>query len=704
MTKPATNGLYITAAAPRSGKSVVLLGLLEQLLRRVGRVAVFRPFTRGGPEAPDPLVDLLYARFRLDAPRALAAGLPIEEAVRLAASGRESEFQSRILDRYGRLREHADFVLCLGSDRETADTAFDFDVNAETANHLGVPVLGVVDASGRSAGETRTTLLGMLESLREKRCRVFGMVLNRLPPSGAPEEMELPAGPDGERPLLIRIPEEPLLSLPTLADVAEGLGARVLGGAGGLMRHVSGYTVAAMHVEGFLERVVPGSLVITPGDRSDIIVACLASSRARDATSIAGLVLTGGMTPAPPVQRLIEGLDWDVPVLLAGEDTFPTAKRVSGLSFRIRPDDDRKLSRALALFDEAVDGEALCRRLVAARSPVVTPVRFEFEIIRRARRGRVRIVLPEGLDERILRAAEILVRREVADLVLLGPEAEVRARAERLGLELGGTPVIDPAESEWFEDFAATLHELRRHKGVTPETARDLMASPSYFGTMMVWKGLAGGMVSGAAHTTADTIRPAFEFVKTRPGVSVVSSVFFMCLPDRVLVYGDCAVNPDPNAAELADIAVSSAETARSFGIEPVVAMLSYSSGASGRGADVEKVREAVRLARKLAEVRMPGIEIDGPIQYDAAVDPAVASAKMPGSAVAGRATVFVFPDLNTGNNTYKAVQRSAGAVAVGPILQGLKKPVNDLSRGCTVTDIVNTVAITAIQAREAGG
>jgi phosphate acetyltransferase len=317
----------------------------------------------------------------------------------------------------------------------------------------------------------------------------------------------------------------------------------------------------------------------------------------------------------------------------------------------------------------------------------------------RARADRRRIVLPEGDDDRILRAASILLARGVADLVILGDVEETRARAASLGLDISAAEVISPTDPDLVQRFAVEYARLRAHKGITLQQAADAVTDVSYFGTMMVHLGLADGMVSGAAHTTAHTIRPSFEIIKTRPGVDVVSSVFLMALADRVLVYGDCAVIPDPTSAQLADIAISSAATARRFGIEPRVAMLSYSTGESGSGADVDKVRQATALVRE----RAPELLVEGPIQYDAAADAAVAAAKLPGSQVAGRATVFVFPDLNTGNNTYKAVQRSAGAVAMGPVLQGLNKPINDLSRGAQVEDIVNTVAITAIQAQGSG-
>jgi len=311
------------------------------------------------------------------------------------------------------------------------------------------------------------------------------------------------------------------------------------------------------------------------------------------------------------------------------------------------------------------------------------------------------IVLPEGEDERIIKAAEIIKRKGAARLILLGEPEEIKKRAGLFGVDLEGINIINPPDFPRFYEYAEEYYHIRKHKRVSFDMAYDIMSDRNFFGTMMVYMEEADGMVSGAMHTTADTIRPALQIIKTRPGFSIVSSIFFMCLKDRVLVYGDCAVNPDPNARELAEIAISSAETAMQFGIEPRVAMLSYSTGESGKGKDVDKVKEATRIAKEMAEKRGLKIELDGPMQYDAAVDPEVARIKMPESKVAGRATVFIFPDLDTGNNTYKAVQRSAGTVAIGPILQGLKRPVNDLSRGCQIKDVINTIAITAIQAQD---
>ncbi|MDN5824178.1 MAG: phosphate acetyltransferase, partial [Micrococcaceae bacterium] len=409
----------------------------------------------------------------------------------------------------------------------------------------------------------------------------------------------------------------------------------------------------------------------------------------------AGLLLTGPRPIEDSVLPLLAAAPF--PVFTVEEDTYSTAHRVWEVSGALTAGQPRKTAAALGAWYRDVDEDELLARLSLPAPETMTPLRFLHQLVERARSERQRIVLPEGEDLRILRAAEIISRRGICDLVILGNTHEVRELAAAHGIDLDGIPITDPARSDLLEGFAAEYARLRAHRGVTVESARERLLDRSYFATMMVHLGQVDGMVSGAAHTTANTIRPSLEFIKTRPGVDIVSSVFLMLMEDRVLVYGDCAVNPDPDANQLADIAVASARTARQFGVDPRVAMLSYSTGASGTGGSVDEVRAATDLVRQ----RDPGLAVDGPIQYDAAVDASIGASKLPGSSVAGQATVFIFPNLNTGNNTYKAVQQSAGAVAVGPVLQGLNQPVNDLSRGCTVDDIVNTVAITAIQAQE---
>jgi phosphate acetyltransferase len=702
-----SGSLYLTATEPRSGKSAVALGVMEMLLRKIDRVGFFRPVVSaaGGEGGRDHDIDLVATHFSLGFEYEGMYGCTAGEVKELVSRGGEEEVHERILRKFHRLREECDFVLCEGTDFAGSVSALEFDINAEISRNLGSPVLLVARARGKSPGDVVRSIDLTLGSLKEKGCKVVATIVNRADP-GIGEEVarRLGSGERGAGRMVFVIPEDRDLGSPTVGEVARTLGAEVLYGGDGLHRHIHTFTVAAMELRNFLDRVGEGALIITPGDRADVIIACLASVSSSSMENIAGIVLTGGLKPEEPVRRLIEGFPRMVPILSAPENTFPTARAVDGVHARIAPGDEGDITRVLALFDGHVDVDALAEEVITVRTSIVTPKMFEYGLIQRARSDLQRIVLPEGEEERILRAAEILLRRGVAEIVLLGDGGRIGDRAGQLGLQIESAEIVDPARSPRFDEYAAAYHEARSHKGITVENARDLMRDVNYFGTMMIHRGHADGMVSGAIHSTAATIRPAFEFVKVKPGFSIVSSVFFMCLSNRVLVYGDCAINPEPTAPQLAEIALSSARTAATFGVEPVVAMLSYSTGASGKGEEVERVREATRIARERAAELFPGLKIDGPLQYDAAIDPAVAQVKMPESEVAGRATVYIFPDLNTGNNTYKAVQRSAGAVAVGPVLQGLNRPVNDLSRGCTVTDIVNTVAITAIQAQAEKG
>jgi phosphate acetyltransferase len=498
------------------------------------------------------------------------------------------------------------------------------------------------------------------------------------------------------------IPEIPLLVAPSVKALVAACKGRVIRGANAdwFERESMGFVVGAMGLPNVLTRLRDNYTVIAPGDRYDLLPGLVLAHYSGTFPVLASIILTGGYLPPEPVQRLIDGLTGDLPIVVTDLDTFPTASLLSSVRGKLAAGSQLKIDTALRVFAESVDVDGLLDAIEVGPSEATTPLMFQFQLIDRARRDRKHIVLPEGNDDRILQATDSLLRLGVADITILGDENTVRGRSAALGLNIADARVLSPNEPELVERFAQEYFRLRQHKGMTLERAREVVTDVSYFGTLMVHLGLADGMVSGAAHTTAHTIKPSFEIVKTAPGTTIVSSVFLMCLADRVLVYGDCAVNPDPTAPQLADIAISSAATARQFGVDPRVAMLSYSTGTSGTGADVDKVREATALVQQ----RSPDLLVEGPIQYDAAVDRSVAASKLPNSPVAGQATVLIFPDLNTGNNTYKAVQRSANAVAIGPVLQGLNKPVNDLSRGALVVDIVNTVAITAIQAQGLSG
>ncbi len=693
--------LYVTGAEPGNGKSALVLALMEQLSGCAEKPGFFRPVINGTVES-DALIRLISHRYALSTPLEAMYGCTLETARELIAAQRYAELLNLILERYGALGSQCDFVLCAGTDYSGAAHTLEFDFNADVANNLACPVIPVVRGKGRSAPQVVNATIAFLASLQERDCSVIATVVNRVDPGqGDSVKAELQRQLPQAAPVYV-VPEETALAMPTVGDIAGAIEADyIYADPDSLNREVGSYKVAAMELPGFLDHIEAGSLIITPGDRSDIILGSMISYPSSAYPQVAGLLLSGGLQPAPQIKALIEGLGGvPLPVLGVATDTFSAAIKVSAVQAILTPENDRRIAAALGTVEKAVDLGELQRLISATRSTRVTPLMFEHGLVQRARGDRRHIVLPEGTEERILRAAEILSLRGVSDLTLLGDPQEIRAKIDALGLHLDGVEIIDPQQSALREQFAESYYSLRRHKGISRQMAFDTMADLSYFGTMLVHHGQVDGMVSGSVHTTQHTVRPAFEIIRTRPDSALVSSVFLMCLEDRVLVYGDCAINPNPDAAQLADIAVTSADTARTFDIEPRVAMLSYSTGDSGKGAAVDKVIEATRIARQ----RRPDLKLEGPIQYDAAVDAGVAETKLPGSEVAGQATVFVFPDLNTGNNTYKAVQRSADAVAIGPVLQGLNKPVNDLSRGCTVTDIVNTVAITAIQAQASKG
>ena len=678
--------LYVTSPEGETGKGMVALGALDLLTRRVGRIGVFRPIVRSD-DRPDYVLELLLDHQGVDMPYQSAAGVSYDRV-----HSDPDAAMSTIVDRYHEAAANRDAMIVVGSDYTGVGSPTEFSYNARVAANLGAPVLLVVHGRGRSPHDVRTVADVATTEIAARYGRLLAIVANRVDPDQLDAMRDALVGPV---PAYV-IPQEPFLTAPTVGDLLEACGGTLRSGDPEMLsREAIDVLVGAMTLPNVLDRLVDGGVVVTPSDRVDVLLGVLMAHASQTFPKLAGVFLNGGFDIPPQIEQLVAGMGPRLPIVTTQGDTYPTATRLASARGRLSKESPRKVERALTLFEKHVDGGELLTRLDVTRSDVVTPLMFEHELLDRARTNRRHIVLPEGDEERIIRAADTLLRREVADLTMLGDPDLVKAKADQLGLDIGPARVLDPHDPELLERFAIEYSALRAHKGVTVDMARDVVVDVSYFGTMMVLLGLADGMVSGSVHTTAHTIRPAFEVIRTAPGVSIVSSVFFMCLPDRVLVYGDCAVNPEPTAEQLADIAISSATTAAQFGIDPRIAMLSYSTGESGSGAEVDKVRKATMLVRD----RRPDLSVDGPIQYDAAVDASVAKTKLPGSQVAGRATVFVFPDLNTGNNTYKAVQRSADAVAVGPVLQGLRMPVNDLSRGALVSDIVNTVAITVIQA-----
>ncbi|AKZ58214.1 Phosphate acetyltransferase [Streptomyces ambofaciens ATCC 23877] len=687
-----TRSVYVTGIDRGDGRQVVELGVMELLTRQVDRVGVFRPLVHDGP---DRLFELLRSRYRLTQDSSTVYGMDYQEASALQAEQGTDELVSALVDRFLLVARDYDVVLVLGTDY--ADTQFpdELSLNARLANEFGASVIPVVGGRKQAAESVLAETVNAFRAYDSLGCDVLAMVTNRV---AREERDEIAERLAGRLPVPCWVvPDEPALSAPTVSQIAHALGARVvLGDDSGLARDALDFVFGGAMLPNLLSALTPGCLVITPGDRADLVIGTLAAHSA-GTPPIAAVLLTLNEVPGEGILTLAARLAPGTPVLSVTGNSFPTAEQLFSLEGKLNAATPRKAETALGLFERYVDTAELSKRVSAPSSDRVTPMMFEHKLLEQARSDLRRVVLPEGTEERVLHAAEVLLRRGVCDLTLLGPVEQIRKKAADLGIDLEGAQLIDPAVSELRDSFAEKYAALRAHKGVTVELAYDVVSDVNYFGTLMVQEGFADGMVSGSVHSTAATIRPAFEIIKTKPDASIVSSVFFMCLADKVLVYGDCAVNPDPNAEQLADIATQSAATAARFGVDPRIAMLSYSTGTSGSGADVDKVREATELVR----ASRPDLRVEGPIQYDAAVEPSVAATKLPGSEVAGQASVLIFPDLNTGNNTYKAVQRSAGAIAVGPVLQGLRKPVNDLSRGALVQDIVNTVAITAIQAQQ---
>ncbi|MFP1151286.1 phosphate acetyltransferase [Mycobacterium sherrisii] len=696
-TAPTASAIYIAAPEPETGKSTIALGLLNRLTATVAKVGVFRPITRvsGGsasPEERDYILELLLTR--------TTAELSYEQCVGVTYQDIHADLDTaiaNIVDAYHAMAQSCDAVVIVGSDYTDVTAPAELSVNARIAVNLGAPVLLAVRAKGRSAEQIATVVEVSLAELAAQRAHTAAVVASRCEPA----EMGVVAEALGRfDPPSYVLPDEPLLAAPTVEELRQAVrGTLISGDAELVAREVMGVLVAGMTADHVLERLRDGMAVITPGDRSDVVLAAASAHAAEGFPSLSCIVLNGGFELHPSIAALVAGLRLRLPIIGNELGTYDTASAAFVARGRVTADSQRKIDTAVELMERHVDIADLLAQLAIPIPTVTTPQMFTHRLTQQARADRRHIVLPEGDDDRILKAAGRVLKRRIADLTILGDEGRIRLRAGELGVDLHDATIIDPYDEDLCKQFAGQYAELRKAKGVTIEQAHEIMHDVSYFGTMLVYNGMVDGMVSGAAHTTAHTVRPALEIIRTVPDVSTVSSIFLMCLPDRVLAYGDCAIVPDPTPEQLADIAISSARTAARFGIEPKVAMLSYSTGDSGSGADVDKVRTATELVRS----RQPDLLVEGPIQYDAAIEPSVAATKLRGSPVAGHATVLIFPDLNTGNNTYKAVQRSAGAIAIGPVLQGLCKPVNDLSRGALVEDIVNTIAITAIQSQGDG-
>ncbi len=695
-----SKNVFIATSEPYCGKSIITLGLVNMLLGKTKKVGYFKPIINADPkEKKDEHIAAVTEYFGLSINYDDAFAFTRSQALQMIQNKSQGEMIDVIIGKFKQLEEAYDFTVIEGSDFVGEGIAFEFDANISIAKNLAAPVIIVISGENKTTAQVVTTALTVFQNFQARDVQVLAIVVNRVHINQAEDVKQLLIMQVHSDLVIAVIPFEKSLNSPTMLEINKQLGGKLLFGEDQLSNQADHFITGAMQVPNFLNYLQENVLIVTPGDRGDIIIAALQANLSRSYPKISGIVLSAGFEPEESLMRLIQGSPSIIPIISVKTGTFETSAKLGTIQSRITPGNREKILLAIDTFEKYVDVKTLDEKLVTFKSEGITPHMFQYQLTKWAKNEIKHIVLPEGNEDRILKATTRLIDKKIVTLTLLGDPAKIAASVKRLGLtlDLNNIRIIDPVKSVYYEDYVNTFYELRKHKNVELEMARDTMTDVSYFGTMMVYKGHADGMVSGAVHTTQHTIRPALQFVKTKPGISVVSSVFFMCLPDRVCVFGDCAVNPNPTAEQLAEIAISSAESSQKFGIEPKIAMLSYSSGTSGEGEEVEKVRRATELVKQ----KRPDLKVEGPIQYDAAVDPVVGHQKMPDSEVAGKATVLIFPDLNTGNNTYKAVQRETGALAIGPMLQGLNKPVNDLSRGCTVDDIFNTVIITAIQSQQ---
>ena len=694
-----SKGIYVATIEPHSGKSVAVLGLMRMLLGKTAKVGYFRPIIEDTENGEmDNHINTVISYFEIDINYKKTFAYTRNEVLDLYNKGKSGDVIDEIIKKYKYLEERFDFILVEGTDFSHENSSLELDINILISKNLGLPVIIVSQGDNKDVNEIVDNVQLAHDTFKEE-VDVLSIMTNKVNIKNVSTlksllKERLKNGTD-----ITVIPKIKSLASPTIKEIIKTLDGILLFGKDMINNQSDNFSVGAMQLRNYLTYLKENTLVITPGDRADIILGALQANISKNYPKISGIVLTGGLIPEEPILKLIEGLSGIVPIVSVKEGTFQITNSIGKIKSKIYAENTEKIETSIATFEKHVNTDKLAEDLITFQSDIFTPRMFQYTLLQRALKNKKHIVLPEGYDERILRASAKLIDANVVDLTLIGEEEKIIERIEKLdiSLDINKINIVSPTKSPHFNDYVNTFYELRKHKNINLDMARDAMADVSYFGTMMIYKGHADGMVSGAIHTTAHTLRPALQFIKTKPGVNIVSSVFFMCLEDRVSIFGDCAINPNPNAEQLAEIAISSAQTAQNFGVEPKVAMLSYSSGASGKGEEVDKVRKATEIAKKLA----PNLKIEGPIQYDAAVDMRIGKSKLPDSEVAGQASVLIFPDLNTGNNTYKAVQRETGALAIGPMLQGLNKPVNDLSRGCTADDIYSTVIITAIQAQD---
>ena len=679
------------------GLTTVVLGLVHALEQKGLKVGFVKPISQDPPGKPELTTHFIRQINHHPAPEPLS----MERAEHLLSLGMEDQLMEEIVSLYQQALDGVDVMIVEGM-VPNPQHAFVASLNSTMALNLQAGVILVGAAShegGEQNSEALTEQFELAVSSYGAHNTIAGYIINHIPAEQdayrfgcevVERSLQLHAQPLS---YLGGIPHKAEFLHPRTLDIVDVLNARVLHAGEIASRRVRQNLIIARSVPNIVHLLKPGALIMSPGDRDDVMMAVALATM--NGIPLAGLLLTSEAEPDPSIQQLCQkAFSSDLPVLLTAYNSFESASLLNDMSTHVPADDLQRMEQVIDFIAEKLDTTALLAGMALPHELRMTPPAFRFQVVEKARRLNKRIVLPEGNEPRTIQAAVICAQKGIARCVLLGHRDEILQVAEAHDITLtDGVEILEPERVR--PHYVAPMVELRKHKGLSPSMAEQQLEDNVVLGTMMLQQGDVDGLVSGAVHTTANTIRPALQLIKTAPGAKLVSSVFFMLMPDQVLVYGDCAVNPDPNAEELADIAIQSADSAAAFGITPRVAMISYSTGESGVGDEVVKVRTATALVRE----KRPDIMVDGPLQYDAASVKSVGKQKAPNSPVAGQATVFVFPDLNTGNTTYKAVQRAANVVSVGPMLQGLRKPVNDLSRGALVDDIVYTIALTAIEA-----
>tara|TARA_B110000008_G_scaffold62114_1_gene61943 strand:+ start:8855 stop:10963 length:2109 start_codon:yes stop_codon:yes gene_type:complete len=696
--------IFIAPTGLHSGLSSISIALLHALDTQGIKASFLKPVASYKEGEVERSTQMVKQNYPLNPPQPM----PLKQAQQLISTGQQDRLLEDLVGLHYMATSDTEVAIIEGlvPDRSEPYTA---KINAEIAKALNADVILVSSAENRSNNDIQADInLNAAIFGGFKAGNIIGAIINKF---GTPQESHFMLSKNEESDaqrleklpkielehcrLLGTIPWQRELISPRTLDIARQLGTKTIVEGDLATRRVNTITLCARTLPNMLNRLTAGTLIVTPGDRVDIILACALAET--NGTPLAGLILTGGLMPKDDVLRLCQkAVSNGLPILSTESDTFACASQLDRINTAVPEDDLQRIDLIRAHIADNIDIQALLGAIKAPHAVRLSPAAFRFQLVERSRADVKRIVLPEGEEPRTIQAAVICQQRGIARCVLLGKRDVIEQVAEAQGITLPDSlEILDPNDIR--ENYVLDMVELRKHKNLTAPMASAQLEDNVVLGTMMLALDHVDGLVSGAIHTTANTIRPAMQLIKTAPGAKLISSVFYMCLPEQVLVYGDCAVNPDPNAEELADIAIQSADSALAMGIEPKVAMISYSTGVSGSGSDVEKVKQATEIAQSLR----PDLIIDGPLQYDAATTESVAKSKAPNSPVAGKATVLVFPDLNTGNTTYKAVQRSAHVISVGPMLQGLRKPVNDLSRGALVEDIVYTIALTSIQAQQ---